>query len=87
MFWFCNFNIMGDWNKTLKMLKLHMSALTLSGIVVSVVMIVDFFYTSESWEVDSANEIAVLCFYNFDIFVNLTVGINMYCCQTDNEED
>ena len=89
MLWFCHFNLMGNWNKTLKMLKIHMTILTFSGVLVSVIMIVVFFSNSESWKVDSAKEVAVLCFYIFDILVNLSVEINMYCCQMEeiSEED
>ena len=59
--------------------------LTSTGLIVSLIMVVLYFDHHESWEVKSAQDIAVLCFYIFDMLVNLTMGINSYCCQVTEE--
>ena len=76
---------MGDMKKTFNILKIHMAVLTFTGFVVSLIMVVLYFNYQESWDVDSATDIAVLCFYIFDMMVNLTFGINTYCCQVTEE--
>ena len=76
---------MGDMKKTFNILKIHMAVLTFTGLVVSLIMVVLYFNHQESWEVDNATDIAVLCFYIFDMLVNLSFGINTYCCQVTEE--
>ena len=76
---------MGDMKKTFNILKYHMAMLTSTGLIVSLIMVVLYFDHHESWEVESAQDIAVLCFYIFDMLVNLTMGINLYCCQVMEE--
>ena len=85
LLWFCRFDFMGDMKKTFNVLKHHMAILTLTGLVVSLIMIVLYFNYHESWEVENAKDIVVLCFYIFDMLVNLTLGINTYCCQVTEE--
>ena len=76
---------MGDMKKTFKILKIHMATLTFTGFVVSLIMIVLYFDHQESWEVEKASDVAILSFYIFDMLVNLTMGINTYCCQVTEE--
>ena len=76
---------MGDMKKTFNILKIHMATLTFTGLVVNLIMIVLYFNHQESWEVENASDIAILCFYIFDMLVNLTIGINTYCCQITEE--
>ena len=85
LLWFCRFDFMGDMKKTFKILKIHMATLTFTGLVVNLIMIVLYFNHQESWEVESASAIAILCFCIFDMLVNLTIGINTYCCQVTEE--
>ena len=62
-----------------------MTILTLTGILVSLIMVVQYFNHLDSWEVHTPTDVAVLCFYIFDMLFNLSIGINTYCCQMEPE--
>ena len=46
-------------------------------------MVIQYFNRSESWEVDDASKVAILCFYIFDMVINLVIQINVSCCQME----
>ena len=74
---------MGDVNQTLKRLKIHLLLLTGSGIFVSVCAIINYFGSSESWAVDTGNDVAIMVFYISDIGIQTFCGIFMSCWQID----
>ena len=83
MLWFSSFDFMGNLKKTFNVLKIQMTILTFTGIIVSLIMVIQYFNRSESWEVDDASKVAILCFYIFDMVINLVIQINVSCCQME----
>ena len=83
--WFCRCDLLGNTKESLKALQIHMTFLTTSGIIVSLIMTIQYFNYSDSWKVDNAEKAAVLCFYIFDMLTNLSFEINTYCCQVEME--
>ena len=83
--WFCRCDLLGNTKESLRALQVHMTFLTTSGIIVSLIMTIQYFNYSDSWNVDNAEKAAVLCFYIFDMVANLSFEINTYFCQVEME--
>jgi len=83
--WYCRCDLLGNTKESLKALQIHMTFLTTSGIIVSLIMTFQYFNYSDSWKVDNAEKAAVLCFYIFDMVANLSFEINTYFCQVEME--
>ena len=72
-----------------KQLKIHRSLLTTVGVIVSVIIILQYFASLE-WILPAewrAKDIALLCYIIVDIMVNFGLGCYMCCCQTDIDDN
>ena len=68
---------------TLRMLSIIVTVLTATAVLVSVVMMVNFFASSESWEVDNNADIGVVCFFVFDLVAHMAHGLCGIFCMMD----